>query len=309
MSKTEADDLKKISMNFLKKRGLLRVFCSGTLVWTSNSYVKTKNGEEEVVAKEFLPVQDTFDLEVKNNEHKYYANGIVSHNTGKTSIGHILCNEAKNHTIIWITPEMITRFMNSIKEFYQLADFVSPCIVMLEDLDLFGVDRDMGGDIHRLGTLMNILDGVNSITNSITIATTNRLESIEKALRNRPGRFDRIIEIPHLDEELRKKMFTDRLKIWKIEETLIDYIVDKTDKWTGAQVQEFVNTINLNFITQGEGDGEITQEIVDKILETMYEFGVGEHSKAFGFRSVSKKDDEDNPMGFGKKRKDKNEDC
>jgi len=266
-------------------------------------------------------IRELFDNEVfgflKNTEkyNKYGINkrGLILYGapgTGKTSIGHIICNEVQGNTVIWITPEMITRFMNSLKEFYQLADFVSPCIVILEDLDLFGVDRDMGGDIHRLGTLMNILDGVNSIANSVTIATTNRLDAIEKALRNRPGRFDRIIEIPALSADLRKKMFAERLAIWKVSDEVLDYIVSRTDDdWTGAQVQEFVNTINLNFITaKDEGNNEITIELIDKIYETMLNFGVGEKVKEFsGFGKKtkdkpSKKDDDDKPMGFGRKR-------
>ena len=38
---------------------------------------------------------------------------------------------------------------------------------------------------------MNNLDGAIDNEDIITIATTNRLGVIEKALRNRPGRFDR----------------------------------------------------------------------------------------------------------------------
>lgn len=220
------------------------------------------------------------------NSYGINKRGVILHGkpgSGKTSIGYIICNNVKDKTVIWITPELITKFINSIKEFFQFANFVSPCVIMLEDLDLFGVDRDQGGDIHRLGTLMNILDGVNSINNSITIATTNRLECIEKALRNRPGRFDRIIEIPALTTELRKKMFKNRLSIWDVSDEIVDYIVGKTDEWTGAQVQEFVNTVNLHFIKQKDGEKIINHQIVNSVFETMFNYGVGEQSKAFGF--------------------------
>jgi len=55
--------------------------------------VATKDGFEEVVAKEYLGVRDTYDLEVKDFEHKYYSNDIVSHNTGKTAIVEGLANK------------------------------------------------------------------------------------------------------------------------------------------------------------------------------------------------------------------------
>ena len=253
-----------------------------------NCCVNTKNGEEEIVAKEYLEDQDTFDLEVKNDEHKYFANGIVSHNTGKTTIGHVICNNVPDHTVIWITPELIaengTRALSSVKVLYKLADFVSPCIIILEDLDLFGGDRDgMGGGDLRLGSLMNILDGVNSVSNAITIGTTNRLNSIEKALRNRPGRFDRIIEIPSLNKELRYKMFKNRLLDWKVSNKTIDYIVENTDEWTGAEAQEFINTLNLNFIHSKKKTKKVDIKLVDKVIETMKMFGIGEISSEFGF--------------------------
>jgi hypothetical protein len=250
-------------------------------------YVKTKNGEEEIIAKEYLGVRDTFDLEVKNEDHKYYSNDIVSHNTGKTTIGKIICGNLPEVTVIWITPEIIdenhTQAFSSIKLLYKIAEFVAPTVLILEDLDLFAEDRETGGNRSRLGSLMNILDGVNTISNCVTIGMTNRLNCIESALRNRPGRFDRLIEIPCLDDDLRRKMFTDRLEDWAGYKKVIDYIVDKTNDWTGAESQEFINTLHLNFISGGKKKKKITTEMVDKSIETMQSFGVGENNKTFGF--------------------------
>ena len=253
-----------------------------------NDIVYTDEGEEAVMSLESIGVNDTFDLEVLNDEHKYYANGIVSHNTGKTSIGYIVCNML-DKTVIWITPEILQennyKAMSSIKALYKLADFLSPCVIVLEDLDLFSQDRDRGGDILSLGALMNILDGINTINNSVTIGTTNRLESIEKALSNRPGRFDRIIEIPSLSKELRTKMFKDRLKKWKVSKTVIEYIVDKTNEWTGAEVQEFVNSLNLKHISSNKDKKvkKVNMKWADEVLESLSNFGVGGVSSNFGF--------------------------
>ncbi len=258
-----------------------------------NCYVKTKNGEKEIIAKESIGVQDTFDFEVKSDEHKYYANDIISHNTGKTTIGRIICNKAKDSTVIWITPESIVentgRILNSIKQLYKLADFVSPCVIILEDLDLFAQSREKGVGNLELGSLMNILDGVNTITNAVTLGTTNRLDCIEAALKNRPGRFDRIVEIPSLNEELRYKMFTDKLKKWNVSKKILKYIVERTDEWTGAENQEFINTLNLHFIRDQKKSKRITIILVDKILETMRKFGVGAKSGTiFGFNKSEK---------------------
>ena len=252
-----------------------------------NDMVFTEDGEEEVLSLESIGVNDTFDLEVLNDEHKYYANGIVSHNTGKTTIGNIICNTVPDCTVIWITPEILAennyKAVTSIKALYKLADFLSPCIILLEDLDLFSQDRDRGGDMLSLGALMNILDGVNAVDNSVTIGTTNRLESIESALRNRPGRFDRIVKIDALSDELRKKMFAERLQKWKMEEDTLDYIVGQTDEWTGAEVQEFINGLNLKYISSKKKTKTITTEWATEILKMMNKFGIGEKSSRLGF--------------------------
>ncbi len=243
---------------------------------------------------------DLFDLEVfefvknskKYNECGITKRGLIMHGkpgTGKTTIGNIICNMIPDHTVIWITPEILAenmhRAFNSIKSLYKLADFVSPCVIILEDLDLFGNDRDRGGDVLSLGALMNVLDGVNSIKNAVTIGTTNRLSSIESALKNRPGRFDRVIEIPPLPKELRKKMFKDRLKGWIVEKGTLDYVVENTDEWTGAEAQEFINSLNLKHIGSNKKKKKLTMVWAEEIIKTMSKFGVGEASSSFGFGS------------------------
>ena len=239
-------------------------------------------------------VIDLLNLEVLGflrNTEKYNKRGITkrgiilagSPGTGKTTVGKIICNQT-DETVIWITPDSIVTNnsrIGSIKMLYKLADYVSPTITILEDLDLFGGDRSSGGDSLGLGTLMNILDGINSISNSITIATTNRLDSIEEALRNRPGRFDRIVEINELEESLRERMLTDRLQNFKCSSKIIEYMVIKTEKWNGSEIQEFINTLNLEYID--DENVEITESIVDSMMKIMSNFGIKQKIKGIGF--------------------------
>lgn len=225
----------------------------------------------------------------KYNKEGITKRGIIIHGvpgTGKTTAGKILCNNLKETSVIWVTPEILTensfRAVSSIKSLYKLADYLSPCILIFEDIDLISQDRDAGGDVLTLGTLMNVLDGINSIKNSVTIATTNRLESIEKALRNRPGRFDRIVEVPPLTEELRLKMFKNRLQDWDVAEEIYDNLIGQTQGWTGAEIQEFVNGLKLKYVNSSLSQRILTKGLTTEIINRMNKFGVGEHA-SFGF--------------------------
>lgn len=226
-------------------------------------------------------IRNMFELEVfgflkstdRYNKLGITKRGVLMHGppgTGKTTIGNIICNEAPDSTVILITPELIaennSNGKQSIKLLYMLADFVSPAVIFLEDLDLFAEDRDNSQGDVALGGLMNVLDGVNQVRNAVTVATTNRLELIEKALSNRPGRFDRVVEVPTMQDALRSRMFTDRLEGCKVDEGVIQHIVKVSDGWTGAECQEFINSMNLAFINKNQDDNRhVTRAVVDEV--------------------------------------------
>ena len=91
---------------------------------------------------------------------------------------------------------------------FRLARELAPTILILEDIDLYGEEREVARDAERLGELMNELDGMVDNKEIIVFATTNNLIKVEKALQSRPGRFDRIYKIMNPD-------FDGRLKILK----------------------------------------------------------------------------------------------
>ena len=242
----------------------------------NHTSVLTKNGIKEVVARESLGIHDTFDFEVSSAEHKYYANGIVSHNTGKTTLGRLICRYLPDHSVIWITSEMIQENENridSMKVLYRFAEYMSPVVVFLEDMDLYADDRTTHSDNARLGSLMNILDGVNWVKNAVTVATTNRLNLIEKALCNRPGRFDRVVEIGDLDADNRKRMLSNRIgKRYTITEELLNILVEQTSTWSGAEIEEFVHTIGLYREEHGIKTKALDKTLLDGAMAMVKEY-------------------------------------
>ena len=172
--------------------------------------------------------------------------------TGKTLLGKVLA-DTLDVSFMWVSPRHVEN-ADSFDAILSVARFVAPAVVFLEDLDLFAEERDSNRWIG-LGELMNQLDGAVDNEDIVTIATTNRLEVIERALRNRPGRFDRVVKFEAMGEECRHMMLTRVLSCADIRPEDMDHLVSSTDEYTPAQIQEVANTI-LILAAQEDNIGE-----------------------------------------------------
>ncbi len=122
-------------------------------------------------------------------------------------------------------------------------DVVSRSIVLLEDIDSVFHAREnvtKGGELS-FDTLLNCLDGLVKKTGVVVFITTNHLEYIDSALgvpgpdgASRPGRIDKIVELPDLNLDGRLKI---ALRILKDEELAVS-LAQKHQNVTGAQFQE-----------------------------------------------------------------------
>lgn len=122
--------------------------------------------------------------------------------TGKTMIGKWLA-ASTGMTSILVSAEMI-RNRGSIKSVYERARKLSPSLIIVEDIDTTGgMDRRVA-DHPLLGEFLQCMDGMVKNSGVITVATTNHSQSIDPAIADRPGRFDRVIEValPGLEQRL-----------------------------------------------------------------------------------------------------------
>jgi len=189
------------------------------------------------------------DIYIKNNiriKRGLLLKGVPG--TGKTQIGKVLCHQAKC-TFIWVTPKFLTN-SGYVHQVCSMARDLAPSILFLEDVDLYGGHRDSSNNTSVLGELMNQLDGLVENNFVITIATTNNAEKIEDALRNRPGRFDKVIDIPKPDYDARLKMLELHSKQCDISSADFKKISKKTDEYTGAHVRELVNVAIMSAIEE-----------------------------------------------------------
>lgn len=241
--------------------------------WDKYYYDKST---QDIVQKEIV---DFVIRPEKYNKRGIFKRGFLFYGppgTGKTTLLKIICNTVYNKCgVVWLTPDNLTNenTRSIITSIFHLVEYMSPAIVIIEDIDLFAEDREKASHNVKLGTLMNVLDGVHNLHNVVTIATTNRMDTIEKALRSRPGRIDRHIKIDSMDQKLREKMIIDRMKDFTIGTDSIKYITQETDGWNGSEIQELINTIKLSNIDSKDDNVIISKENVDDAIKRMRDFG------------------------------------
>lgn len=126
--------------------------------------------------------------------------------TGKTHTVRHLIGAQPDTTVIALTGTQ----MGHVAAAAQIARAHQPAMVVLEDCDLIAEDRDHdhfgGGPSPLLFTLLDAMDGLDPDADVVFLLTTNRVEALEKALAQRPGRVDLAVEIPLPDEASRRRL-------------------------------------------------------------------------------------------------------
>jgi len=167
--------------------------------------------------------------------------------TGKTLLAKAVANRTNATFIRLVGSELVQKYIGEgarlVRELFQLAREKAPTIVFLDELDAIGAKRldvATSGDREVQRTLMQLLaelDGFNPIGDVKIIGATNRPDILDDALL-RPGRFDRIIEIPLPSVQARRQIFrihTSRMSIAPGVD--FDALAAHTDAATGADIK------------------------------------------------------------------------
>ena len=168
--------------------------------------------------------------------------------TGKTLICKALMAEADGITCI-ITSAYSLSADEYITELYEMAQDLSPCIVFIEDIDLIGLNREEYHYQHgpALLSLLNVLDGVETKHEIVTVATTNNWEALDRAISHRPSRFDRVIKLSLPSLEERRELVDLLCRKIPMDMRTQDYIASKAEGCTPAQLQEIVYGLAIEY--------------------------------------------------------------
>lgn len=156
--------------------------------------------------------------------------------TGKSSLGRELAEKVPC-TFIWATPGNFED-ADDVHEVFEIARWLEPTVLFLEDIDLLAESRERFGHGNQLlGALMNELDGTAGDRPILTIATTNRLTVVEEAV-TRPGRFDQILTIEPPDEASRRELLAHRLRKAEVAPEDLEWVAAALDGASGAEIEE-----------------------------------------------------------------------
>ncbi len=167
--------------------------------------------------------------------------------TGKTLLAKAAAHQTEATFIKFVGSELVQKYIGEgarlVRELFDMAREKAPAIVFIDELDSLGAKRlevATSGDREVQRTLMQLLaeiDGFDSLENVKIIGATNRPDILDEALM-RPGRFDRIIEIPAPNYEGRIAIFhihTRKMSVTK--KVDFEELATKTSGATGAEIK------------------------------------------------------------------------
>lgn len=152
--------------------------------------------------------------------------------TGKTALARALGQELDMPIHIFDLASMSNR---ELRDAWQSVTSDLPAIALLEDIDGAFVGREaVNGAELTFDCLLNCIDGVERTDGLMTIVTTNKPDTLDDALRNRPGRIDVQLEFANPDEAGRRHMAQRILGDWP---DAIEEVVAAGEGDSGAQFE------------------------------------------------------------------------
>ncbi|WP_135821322.1 proteasome-activating nucleotidase Pan2 [Halostella litorea] len=206
--------------------------------------------------------------------------GVLLHGppgTGKTMLAKAVANETDATFIKMAGSELVRKFIGEgsrlVRDLFELAAERQPAIIFVDEIDAIAAKRTeskTSGDAEVQRTMMQLLsemDGFDDRGNIRIIAATNRFDMLDRAIL-RPGRFDRLIEVPEPDHEGRVQILRIHTRDMNTADSVdFDALADRTEGYSGAEIESLTTEAGMFAIRDGRTEVRMTdfEEALDKI--------------------------------------------
>ena len=207
--------------------------------------------------------------------------GVLLHGppgTGKTLLAKAVANETSASFFSIAGPEIISKYYGEseqqLREIFEDAKEESPSIIFIDELDSIAPKReDVTGEVERrvVAQLLTMMDGLEARGQVVVIAATNRVDSVDPALR-RPGRFDREIEIGVPDEVGRKEILQIHTRGMPLSDDVsLGYLAGETHGFVGADIESLTKEAAMKALRRylpeiDLDEEEIPPSLIDRMI-------------------------------------------
>jgi len=198
--------------------------------------------------------------------------------TGKTLLAKAVAKHTESVFIRIVGSELVQKYIGEgarlVRELFEMAREKAPSIIFIDELDAIGakrLDSATSGDREVQRTLMQLLaemDGFENRGEVKIIGATNRSDILDPALL-RPGRFDRLIDIPLPTYEARTeivKIHTSGMNL--AQEIDAERIAKLTDGATGADIKAIAMEAGM-FAIRAERESVTIADFDDAVRKVM----------------------------------------
>lgn len=176
---------------------------------------------------------------------------------GKTLLAKATASQLSCNFISVKGPELLSKFVGeserSLREVFRKARLAAPCVIFFDEIDALLPRRAAGsGDGHTaerlLSQFLTEMDGVDELRGVLCLAATNRLDMLDEAVL-RPGRFDRVIEIPRPNPATRRAILDVHLAERPLDDGVDrDALVRELEGASGAEIAAACNTAAMSAV-------------------------------------------------------------